>query len=201
MHFSISFAANLALVAVANAQASIQLSTALEGYDDLSSFRSLLAASPQELNNALSASSSPITVLVPTNDAISTYLSASGIQNLSSVATFQLETFFEYHIMAASLKSSDFDDDRGTVVPTLLKQSQYNNRTAGAQLKQEYGAGATGQVLVASSAKSSSRRVKRADIKGPSVTLRAGLAQNAQMTAVDGSWGEKKQNSFQVVDR
>ncbi|KAH6884601.1 FAS1 domain-containing protein [Thelonectria olida] len=200
MRFSLSFAANLALLAVANAQSAELLSTALEDYDDLSLFRNLLAASPQALQNAITGKSTNITVLIPTNDAISAYLKSSGIQDVSSLGSSQIEIFFAYHIMSASLKSTDFDDDRGAVVPTLLKKSEFNNRTAGAQLTKEYGAGATGQVLVAGSAKSSSRRIKRQDFKGPSVTLRAGLAQDAQMTAIDGSWGPKKVNTFQVVD-
>lgn len=203
MHVKFSFAANLALLVFANAQAGEGglLSTAIESYDDLSLFRSLIASSPKALQNVLSERSTNITVLVPTNDAITTYLSSSGIKDVSSLGTDDLEIFFSYHIMSASLKSTDFHDSRGSVVPTLLEKSEFNNRTAGAQLTQEYGAGSAGQVLVASSASASTRRSKRQDMKGPTVNLRAGLAQDAKMTAIDGVWGTKNVNTFQVVDR
>ncbi|KAM0364653.1 hypothetical protein ACHAPY_010860 [Fusarium culmorum] len=102
--------------------------------------------------------------------------------------------------MSASLTSSDFENPRGLSVPTLLQNSQFNNRSAGPQIQSQFGKGSDGQVVFASR---QDRNDKRADddLGGPTVMLRAGLAQDVKMTAVDGSWGTNNINSFQIVDK
>ncbi|KAM5343418.1 hypothetical protein ACJ41O_011955 [Fusarium nematophilum] len=205
MRQSMSFAASIALFALATAQSGPEdLASALSDYPSLSLFRSLLTAAPEGLNNTLSEQPEDVTVLVPTNDAIQEYLSAAGVTDISDIKADDLQVFFSYHVMAASLKAADFDDPKGKVVPTMLKDKEFNQRAAGPQIKQEYGNSATGQVVFATRSEDNgtSNKVKRQDdVTGPNVGLRAGLAQDVQMTAVDGSWGAKKANSFQVVDQ
>ncbi|KAI5459046.1 FAS1 domain-containing protein [Mariannaea sp. PMI_226] len=189
-------AASLTLAGLASAQSADELSTALEKYDDLSTFRSLLSTSHGIFQTIVSEKRTNITVLVPTNEAITTYLTRSGVSAITDIGSQAIETLFSYHVMAASLKSKDFDNDRGLAVPTLLKEDAYNNRSAGAGLKQQFGGDGTGQVVFASGSKASSKR----EFKGPTVMVQGGMAQQAQMTVVDGVWGPKNVNSFQVVD-
>ncbi|KPM45238.1 hypothetical protein AK830_g1358 [Neonectria ditissima] len=190
--------ASLGLLALTNAQDTPDdLASAISQYPGLSLFRSLLLASPDDLTTALSKKTTNITVLIPTDDAINQYLSSSGVSNLTELRAEDVQTFFQYHVMTASLKGSDFQSPRGVTVPTLLQKEEYNNRSAGPVIHQQYGAGAEGQVLFASAQNSS--KAKRQST-GSTVDLRAGLAQDAQMTAVDGSWGPKQANSFQIVD-
>ncbi|KAK7419048.1 hypothetical protein QQX98_003550 [Neonectria punicea] len=192
--------ASLALFAFADAQTiPDELASAISDYPDLSLFRSLLLSSPDGLTTALAKKTTNITVLIPTDDAITKYLSTSGVSNLTDLNAEDVQTFFQYHTMAASLKAADFESPRGMTVPTLLQEEKFNNRSAGPVMQQQFGAQAEGQVLVASAQNSSSSKAKRQS-SGPTVDLRAGLAQDAEMTAVDGSWGPKDANSFQIVD-
>ncbi|KAF7553714.1 hypothetical protein G7Z17_g3465 [Cylindrodendrum hubeiense] len=195
-------AANVALLGLASAQTTEPqdgLEVALLNYPDLSLFRSLLGQAPESLENVLSDDTNNITVLVPTNEAINAYLTASGLSNITELKSDDIETFFSYQILAVSLKGADFDDPNGMTVPTLLQGDKFNNRSAGPMLEQQYGERATGQVVFATHKDKSARRVKRQDA-GPVVNIRAGLAQDVGMTAVDVKWGTKGINTFQVVD-
>ncbi|KAF5013134.1 hypothetical protein FDECE_854 [Fusarium decemcellulare] len=203
MRASLSHAATgLALFALANAQSlPEELSSAIADYSTLSLFRSLLDAAPEALKQSFSEKSTDITVLIPTDDAINTYLSDSGASDISDLNEDDMETFFSYHIMVSSLKASDFEEPQGMTIPTLLKKVEFNNRSAGADLTTQFGKDAGGQVLFASPPSASGKKVKRAgEFSGPNVNLRAGLAQDVKMTAVDGSWGPKKANTYQIVD-
>jgi hypothetical protein len=197
--FSIK-AASLALLSLANAQdVSENLAGAIADYDSLSLFRSLLGAAPQVLVETLSSQGTNVTVLIPTNNAIKSYLKDSGISDITELNQTMLQVFFSYHTMAASLSSMDFDDSRGLSVPTLLKSEEFNNRTAGPQIQSQFGNNANGQIVFATR----QRQGKRAggDISGAIVNLRAGEEQNIKMTAVDGSWGAKNASRFQIVDK
>ncbi|CAM1500396.1 Fc.00g095580.m01.CDS01 [Cosmosporella sp. VM-42] len=202
MQFSLCRAsAAVALLALASAQVEQSLSGSISQYPSLSLFRSLLKAAPDDFDTVLSKKSTNITILIPTDDAITKYLSSSGVSDISELKPDDVQTFFSYHIMAASLKSTDFEDrPDGMTIPTLLQGQQFNNRTAGSGLEQAFGKAAGGQVLVASTAKHSGKRRSKRQLNGPSVTLRAGLAQDVVMTAVDGEWGPDNVNSFQTVD-
>lgn len=176
-----------------------ELSSALEGYPNLSLFRSLLGAAGQSFEAVVGEDAKNVTVLVPTDDAINTYLRDSGLTGVSELTLDEIQTFFSYQTLAASLKGKDFDTPNGMTVPTLLQGAEYNNRSAGPELTQEYGEKATGQVVFATQKDKSSRRMKRQGA-GPVVNIRAGLAQDVGMTAVDATWGPKGVNTFQVVD-
>ncbi|KAM0541110.1 hypothetical protein ACHAPJ_013377 [Fusarium lateritium] len=192
---------SLGLLALANAQTLPEdLTGAIVNYSSLSLFRSLLSASPQTLTTSLSDRDTNITVLIPTNDAINSYLKSSGVSDVTELSQDDVQVFFKYHVLSASLVSKDFDSARGLSVPTLLDDSQYNNRTSGPQIESQFGDKATGQVVFASKEDRDEKRAEK-DIDGPTVNLRAGLLQNVKMTAVDGSWGAKNVNTFQIVDK
>ncbi|KAF5615868.1 transforming growth factor-beta-induced ig-h3 [Fusarium sp. NRRL 25303] len=197
--FSIK-AAGFALLSLVNAQdVSENLAGAIADYNSLSLFRSLLSAAPQVLSETLSSQGSNVTILIPTDNAIKSYLKDSSISDVTELNQTMLQVFFSYHTMAASLSSTDFSASRGLSVPTLLKSEEFNNRTAGPQIQSQFGNNADGQVVFASRV----QKGKRADgnISGAVVNLRAGEEQNIKMTAVDGSWGEKNASRFQIVDK
>jgi hypothetical protein len=178
-----------------------ELAGAIANYSSLSLFRSLLTASPQALITSLDNRDSNITVLVPTNAAIQSYLKESRIFDVTELNQTELQIFFSYHILDASLTSKDFEGDRGLSIPTLLQATLFNNRSAGPQIQSQFGKEASGQVIFALKRDGKDKRQQNEDMGGPNVMLRAGLAQDIKMTAVDGSWGSKDANSFQVVDK
>jgi hypothetical protein len=176
------------------------LAGVIANYSSLSLFRSLLISAPQALTTSLSDKETNITILIPTNNAIESYLKDSSVSNVTELNQTDLRIFFSYHVLSASLVSSDFENKRGLSIPTLLQDTQFNNRSTGPQIQSQFGKGADGQVIFAAR---QDRNGKRADgdLQGPNVMLRAGLAQNVKMTAVDGSWGTNNVNSFQIVDK
>ncbi|KAH7182376.1 FAS1 domain-containing protein [Fusarium flagelliforme] len=178
-----------------------ELAGAIANYSSLSLFRSLLTAAPQALITSLDNRDSNITVLVPTNEAIESYLKESKINDVTELNQTELQIFFSYHILSASLTASDFEGDRGLSIPTLLQDALFNNRSAGPQIQSQFGKEASGQVIFALKQDGKDKRQQKDDMGGPNVMIRAGLAQDIKMTAVDGSWGAKDVNSFQVVDK
>ena len=198
----IQAAATLAFASAAIAQTlPEELAGAIANYSSLSLFRSLLSFSPQALITSLDNRDSNITVLVPTNEAIQSYLKESKIYDVTELNSTELQIFFSYHILSASLSSSNFEGDRGLSIPTLLQESLFNNRSAGPQIQSQFGKEASGQIIFALKRDGKDKRQQNGDMGGPNVMLRAGLAQDIEMTAVDGSWGTKDVNSFQVVDK
>ena len=192
-------AAIVALSALTGAQSpGKELQSALQPYSSLSTFRSLLDAAPNSLDAVVSDRTN-ITVLIPTDDAIADYLNKTGITDLTKITSNELQNFLSYHTLTASLQGSDFSD-RGETVPTLLKDEKFNNRTAGEFLQQAFGKDATGQVLFATKEGDSVSKRKRQDA-GAKVQLRAGLAEDAEMTAVDGAWGPNNGSTFQIVNK
>ncbi|KAM0342036.1 hypothetical protein ACHAPU_009764 [Fusarium lateritium] len=176
------------------------LARSIANYSSLSLFHSLVTFAPQALTQSLVNKDSNITVLVPTNNAFKSYLQESGVSDVTELNQTDLHIFFSYHILSASLVASDFNNPKGLSVPTLLDDSQFNNRSAGPQIQDQFGKDAGGQVVFASKAKGKGKRADP-DFNGPIVNLRAGLAQSVKMTTVDGSWGVKNVNSFQIVDK
>lgn len=191
----------LALCTLGGAQSLHQeLRDAISGYTSLSTFSSLLEVSPESFDQVLEGRTN-VTVLVPTNDAITDYLKTSGQTDVTKIKDEDLKTFFLYHTMVASLKSAAFDGTGGLTVPTLLEDKAYNNRTAGEGLEAQFGANATGQVLFAGKVEEKSSKAKRQSGAGGTVQIRAGLAQDVEMTTVDGSWGPNNSSTFQIIDK
>jgi len=182
-----------------------QLSDAIEKFPELFLFRSLLAKAPSDVDIAFDGKEKGITVLVPTNDAIGSYLVDQNVTTLDDVGPEELKAILEYHVMDAPLKGDDFDGPRGIVIPTRLTDEKFNNRSAGELLRDKFGDSGLGQVLFALKEKTSMRtlrsRQELGTLTGPLVKIRAGLKQDVKMTAVDGTWGPEKLNTFQVVDK
>ncbi len=180
-----------------------ELSTALSRYPEASTFQGLVSQVPGGVSSLLPSGLSPnssngVTVLIPSNKAFSTFLNASNLPNVTSVPLDQLVNILYYHIMAAKMTSANFSSPDGVIVPTLLKDKKYNNRSAGAELVDQYGADAAqGNVLYVS--KDPINPVKlRVRQQDSGVALRGGMGQGATINAVDGAWDL---GYFQIVDR
>lgn len=186
-----------------NAQGAPQeLTSALSGYQDTTLFQGLLQSYPQALQN-LVGDDSDVTVLVPSDSAVTKYLESTN-SSATDLDPDSLEVFFAYHILGKSLTGAQLQSEgpQGLVVPTKLTGEQYNNRSAGPALSQIYGEDAGGQVIVAKPPSgNSARRFKRQSGGDDIVSLRVGLGQDAQLQAVDGQWGPNNASSFQIVDR
>ncbi len=171
------------------------LATAVGSFSQLSTFQQLLTDFPGLLLSAVSQNGSGLTVLAPSNDAFQKYMNQTG-QQLTSLPLNQLVATFRYHIMAAKMTSKDFTVPRGVVVPTLLKDQLYNNRTAGPQLVNTFGADAAqGNVLFVSQDPINPAKLKVR--QASNVSLRGGLGETATMDPVDGQWS---QGYFQIID-
>jgi len=84
------------------------------------------------------------------------------------------------------------------IVPTLLKDQKYNNRSAGADLINQYGADAAlGNVLYVSKDLINPVKFKVRQQQDSGVALRGGMGQGATINAVDGTWDL---GYFQIVD-
>jgi hypothetical protein len=173
------------------------LSSALANYTELSAFNGILGQFPQLLSAVLDGKQTGVTILIPTNNAFTKFIQDSAVTDISQLPLGQLQNIFKYHVMDARLKSQDFNAPRGLTVPTILKESQFNNRTAGPALQAMYGLEAIGQVLFVSKDPLSRAKFKIRQTTSSSAHLRAGLAQTASLKSVDGEWDG---GYFQIVD-
>jgi uncharacterized surface protein with fasciclin (FAS1) repeats len=189
-----STAAFLSLLSLTTAQ---DLATALQGYPEASQFATQLTDIAGDLNTT----SSKYTILVPTNQAFRDYAAKKG-QSISSLALDQRQVYFRYHVLVGALTSSNFSAPRGLTVPTLLKGSQYNNRTAGTALTSKFGTQGDGQVLYIAKALDAASpakfRVRRQTGAGGDAQVRSGLDSNTTLTAVDGTWSG---GTFQIINQ
>ena len=179
------------------------LSTALQRYPEVSTFNGLISQVPGGVSSLLPSGLSPnsskgVTVLVPSNDAFSSFLNASKIANVTDVPIDQLVNILFYHIMYAKMTSANFSAPGGVIVPTLLKDKKYNNRSAGADLINRYGADeAQGNVLYISTDPINPVKFRVRQEQGDSVALRGGMGQGGSINAIDGVWDL---GYFQIVD-
>jgi transforming growth factor-beta-induced protein len=200
MRFSTASALALGIAQSVYSQGTQQsLAAAIAPYAELSSFANILNSFPGILSTITDSRTTGVTILIPTNDAFTKFLAQSNVANITQVPVAQLLTVFRYHIMDAKLTTKNFTIPRGLTVPTALRDPLYNNRTAGKQITDLYGADANGQVLFVSKdpiAKPSQFRVRQS-LSGENVSLRGGLAQTVGLTSVDGVWDG---GFFQVID-
>ena len=190
----------LALAACALAQTTNltqSLSQSLSNRTEAALFRTLLATFPEVLDEIVTearGSSSTylndgITVLVPDNDAIQSFLAAEEVTP-EQLSLDQVRQALSYHIMVKPLRSNDFSESRGLTVPTLLDGednlgTSLNLRSPGPEIQADFGEEASGQVLFTSLTTMND------------IVIRAGEAQDASMTAVDGDWAG---GVFQIVN-
>jgi transforming growth factor-beta-induced protein len=211
MHRS-HFYALLALPALTLSQTLSSLRNALDDHQDASTFATYLGTNPPALASLLNPNTSTTgiskyTILVPSNNALTTYQTSTG-KSLTSLPASDLSIILKYHVLVAPLTETNFTVERGITVPTLLTDEQYNNRSAGDQLARAFGArAASGQVLyfsseeiastsAASSVFKSKRRVLVRQANAGAVNLRAGAGEIASVDVVDGTWDG---GNFQIV--
>ena len=181
----------LAVAACASAQTTSltqSLSDSLSNRTDATLFRTLLATFPEVIDGLVTDASgnSPtflndgITILVPDNNAIQSFLAAEEVAP-EALSLDQVRQVLSYHVMVKPLRGDDFSDSRGLTVPTLLDGqdnlgTSLNLRSPGPELQADFGEEASGQVLFTSLSSTDD------------IMIRAGEAQDASMTAVDGDW-------------
>lgn len=177
------------------------LLVALSRYPELSTFSDVVRNLPGGLQSILpsgllSNSTRGVTILVPDNKAFLDFTKSVGIPDVLELPANQLLPLLSYHVLASNLTGEDMAAPDGLIVPTSLQGEQYNNRTAGADLIDKYGAeAARGQVIYLSSNPINPIGARRA---GPSsVNVRGGNGQDSSMKAVDGQWDL---GSFQIVN-
>ncbi|KAJ9156070.1 FAS1 domain-containing protein [Pleurostoma richardsiae] len=169
---------------------------AIANYTELSTFSQVLQANPS-LNTAFPTDGEGITLLIPDNAAFEKLFN----QTNQSVQAFNADLFLpvlRYHIMAAKLTSKNFTTPRGLTVPTLLTGDEYNNRSAGADLVNDYGSqAAEGQVLAVSKDPINPAKLRLRQSSAEGASLRGGLGLTASVSAVDGQWSL---GYFQIID-
>ena len=169
------------------------LDAALSKYPEVSTFQGLISQVPGGVTDLLPSGLSPnstegVTVLIPSNDAVKSYLNASSLANITDVPLDKLMNILQYHIMYAKLTSSNFTAPDGLIVPTLLKDNMFNNRSAGAELNATYGPeAAQGTVLYISKDPINTAKF-RVRQQQSGAALRGGMGQGGTINAVDGSW-------------
>jgi hypothetical protein len=174
------------------------LDTILQGYPRADTFRQLLKTFPGGINVIVPPGSYPngVTLLIPDNAAFAKFASDSGVTSITQISQSVLLPRVQYHVMAAKLTSSNFSTPGGLIVPTLLKDQQYNNRTPGAELMQTYGPqAASGQVLYISGDPINPVRMRAR--QGSIANIRGGIGAGANLDAVDGQW---QMGYFQFID-
>jgi transforming growth factor-beta-induced protein len=177
-----------------------ELKNALKDHPETALFQGLLGISDTIITEVVGAKTTGLTFLVPDDTAVNDFMKLNNITDLTSIQPDALKTVFRYHVLVSNVSTSDYASALGLVVPTLLNEEKFNNRTAGAALKAQFGDDATGQVLYFS--KDPIPTVsKRDDLENAIVNVRAGLEQTAKIKVVDGTWGVSGSNKFQIVDK
>ncbi|PGH26771.1 hypothetical protein AJ80_01535 [Polytolypa hystricis UAMH7299] len=177
---------------------------ALDGYPALSEFKSLLERNPNLVplltTEDISNSSSPnrLTVLVPSNTAFAAYRDMHD-PDIAGLPSTELQAVLQYHILTTDTPAIDLvtASPQRRVIPTELRQEQYNNRTGGAELeKSSSGAGSgDGQVVIFNTMEENENDRKR-QITGKLEVL-SGLYKSVNLTILDGVWAR---GLFQMVD-
>ncbi|KAL1845335.1 hypothetical protein VTK73DRAFT_655 [Phialemonium thermophilum] len=192
------------------------LVSVLSRYPQLTSFVQALGHIPGGIttlfpDNLWTSLPAGVTVLAPSNDAWAKFLNASAAPNdtvgFATVPPDQLLATLRYHVLAANLMGDDLVADGGLVVPTLLRDEQYNNRSAGADLIGRYGSeAAKGQVVYVSrdpvaslgpAAKMRRAMFRETRAASADANLRGGDAVDAQLQAIDAGWGL---GTIQILD-
>lgn len=177
----------LCLAQIALCQVGADLGTTIAKYPELSQFGKILNDNPSLTSVFPPNSTHGITLLVPNNDAFEKLYNETGV-SIEGVGTKRLVLILKYHIMMASLTSQNFTDSRGITVPTLLREEQYNNRSAGAGLVDKYGQDpAQGQVVYISQDPINPAKL-RVRQNTSNVSIRGGLGGVASIEPVNAQW-------------
>lgn len=181
------FASALCLSQIAHCQIGADLGTTIAKYPELSQFGKVLNDNPSLTSVFPANTTHGITLLVPNNDAFEKLYNETGV-SIEGVGNKRLVSILKYHIMMANLTSQNFTDSRGLTVPTLLREEQYNNRTAGPALVDKYGKDpAQGQVVYISKDPINPAKL-RVRQNTSNVSLRGGLGSVASIEPVNAQW-------------
>lgn len=180
------------------------LATALSKYPEASTFQSFIGQVPNGgiaslIPTGISPNSTEgVTVLVPTNAAFQKFLNTTNATSITDLRFTALLPILKYHIMYAKLTSSNFSAQSGLIVPTVLQDEEYNNRSAGADLINTYGQqAANGAPLYVSHDPINPFKFRIRQSQNGGVALRGGQGQVGSINAVDGQWDL---GYFQLVD-
>jgi hypothetical protein len=177
------------------------LVVALSGYPDLSTFSDVVRNLPGGLQSILPSGLLPnstrgVTILVPDNEAFVDFTKSVGVPDVLDLPANQLLALLSYHVLASNLTGEDMAAPDGLIVPTSLQGEQYNNRSAGADLIDKYGAeAARGQVIYLSSSPIDPIGARR--VRPSTINIRGGNGQDSSMKVVDGQWDL---GYFQIVN-
>ncbi|EON99880.1 putative beta-ig-h3 fasciclin protein [Phaeoacremonium minimum UCRPA7] len=181
------FASALCLSQIAHCQIGADLGTTIAKYPELSQFGKVLNDNPSLTSVFPANTTHGITLLVPNNDAFEKLYNETGV-SIEGIGNKRLVSILKYHIMMANLTSQNFTDSRGLTVPTLLREEQYNNRTAGPALVDKYGKDpAQGQVVYISKDPINPAKL-RVRQNTSNVSLRGGLGSVASIEPVNAQW-------------
>jgi hypothetical protein len=188
-------------VPLSTSQSVTSLSAATGQYDQLSNFTSLITDSPTLLSTIFSSGPN-ITLLVPSDAAFASYKNATGT-SLADLSVTSLSEILSYHVLVSPVSSTTFQAaSKGLTIPTYLTDTEFNNRTAGSLLLNQYGNSAKGQVLFFSptaipGTKKRSVQVRQTASQGGTTNVRSGLGKVAEINLIDGQWNG---GYFQIVN-
>ncbi|KAK3937691.1 FAS1 domain-containing protein [Diplogelasinospora grovesii] len=127
----------LLLLAIANIVTvqSQSLSDALASQNaTLSSLNKLLASEPGVVSALSSASN--ITVLAPSNDALTKFLNDTSVASAIDLDPGLVPALLNYHVLRGTYYASNFTDaNKSLFVPTLLTNQTYSNVTSGQRVE------------------------------------------------------------------
>lgn len=173
-----------ALLSVVSSQSLID---ATSGYQQLSTFRSLLLSNPALIPSY--NSSQKVTILIPSDTAFTSYLASTGT-SINSLSASTITSIVQYHTLDGIYTFQSLNRTSGLLANTLLKDDVYNHRNK-----------SDGQVVFISTEPAGpSRRlrltVRQAD-SGSVTSVTSGEGNMVNMTQVDAAWSG---GIFQIVD-
>jgi len=179
---------------------------AISDVPELSNFTTFYANN-EALANTFFANQTnyPLTFLVPSNKAFSSYQAQTGTE-LTNIPLDRLLILFQYHTLVSSLSGSNFSESgSGLTAPTFLNAVQYNNRSVGESMANKFGGTdkASGQVVFIkgddSTAEQSRFKLMSRQSDASQISVRSGLSSTVNMTVLDteGLWDGGR---FHVID-
>ncbi|KAL8675988.1 MAG: hypothetical protein Q9186_007446 [Xanthomendoza sp. 1 TL-2023] len=174
------------VTAIAAAQAQ-SLLNATARYPQLSSFNDLLSSFPDiagTLITNISTSEQRQTILVPSNEAFSSYRQRNGA-TISSLSSSDVGNILNYHTLQGALSSSDIQQPSGLISETALRDPTYARREnatdAGDSLPQV--------VFVSSTETAAGRKIMARQISAlSSVDVRSGEGNEVELEQTPGNW-------------
>ncbi|EWC44439.1 hypothetical protein DRE_06807 [Drechslerella stenobrocha 248] len=165
MHCKRLVAVGAFLASTASAQTLLET---LQQQPDLSLFTTLVSAlgNVTDLINRLTPEDLR-TVLVPNNEAITSFMAKNNITSPAEIPSERLQPFLNYHVLTKNISKEDFEQPGGAIVETQLKAKEF------ALLKDE-----GGQVVFGHSKAAEDTEVAKADA---AVEVKSGLGESVKI--------------------